>query len=56
MFSIFPSFFSPKTISKQGLSGFLGWQYVVVAVTAVVFAFFLSPKKIGIQKLQQTQS
>jgi hypothetical protein len=45
MFSFFPPFFSLNLESEQGLSGLLGWQYVVVAVTAVVFAFFLSPKR-----------
>jgi hypothetical protein len=45
MNSFFPPFFSLKLKSEQGLSGLLGWQYVVVAVTAVVFAFFLSPKR-----------
>jgi hypothetical protein len=53
--SFFPPFFSQKLKSRRGLSGLLGWQYVVVAVTAVVFMhFFFLLKKIGIPKPQQT--
>jgi hypothetical protein len=41
----FPPFFSLNLKLGKGLSGFRGWQYVVVAVSAVVFAFFLLLKE-----------